>query len=33
MVCSWSQDRYVVRKDWQSRGLAMAAALFTSRGS
>ncbi|KAK1176672.1 hypothetical protein B7755_052215 [Streptomyces sp. NBS 14/10] len=25
--CSWSQDPYVVRNDWQSRGLAMAAAL------
>lgn len=28
MGCSWSQDPpYVVRNDWQSRGLAMAAAL------
>lgn len=27
MGCSCSQDPYVVRNDWQSRGLAMAAAL------
>lgn len=27
MGCSCSQDPYVVRNDWQRRGLAMAAAL------
>lgn len=27
MGCPWPQDPYVVRNDWQSRGLTMAAAL------